>query len=67
MLRQATYGTIKFGTYYSLKSALAGDRTEDDVALNVCCAVVAGVISSAIANPTDVLKVSGNLETYIKR
>lgn len=31
--------------------------TEENVATNVCCAVVAGVLSSAIANPTDVLKV----------
>jgi solute carrier family 25 protein 14/30 len=25
--------------------------------VNICCAVVAGMVSSAIANPTDVLKV----------
>lgn len=30
---------------------------EDDVFVNVCCAVIAGMFSSAIANPTDVLKV----------
>lgn len=30
---------------------------EEDVRVNVCCAVVAGMLSSAIANPTDVLKV----------
>ncbi|KAG8256583.1 hypothetical protein J6590_065295 [Homalodisca vitripennis] len=57
VIRQATYGTIKFGTYYSLKAWLTGDRTEDDVVVNVSCAVVAGIVSSAIANPTDVLKV----------
>ncbi|XP_054283102.1 mitochondrial uncoupling protein Bmcp [Macrosteles quadrilineatus] len=55
VLRQATYGTIKFGTYYTLKSAI--DRREEDITVNVCCAVVAGMVSSAIANPTDVLKV----------
>lgn len=55
VLRQATYGTIKFGTYYSLKAMIEGE--EEDVAINVCCAVVAGMVSSAIANPTDVLKV----------
>uniref|UniRef100_A0A1B6BW30 Mitochondrial carrier protein n=1 Tax=Clastoptera arizonana TaxID=38151 RepID=A0A1B6BW30_9HEMI len=55
VLRQATYGTIKFGTYYSLKSMI--DVKGEDVAANMCCAVVAGMVSSAIANPTDVLKV----------
>lgn len=58
ILRQATYGTIKFGTYYSLKKA-AMDRweTDDLVVINIVCAAVAGAISSAIANPTDVVKV----------
>lgn len=55
VLRQATYGTIKFGTYYSLKEFF--ENGEEDVRINVCCAVTAGMVSSAIANPTDVLKV----------
>ena len=57
VLRQATYGTIKFGTYYSLKRLVSQGTAEEDVRVNVCCAVVAGMVSSAIANPTDVLKV----------
>ncbi|CAK9822937.1 Mitochondrial uncoupling protein Bmcp [Anthophora retusa] len=58
ILRQATYGTIKFGTYYSLKKAAMDKwQTDDLVAINVVCAAVAGAISSAIANPTDVVKV----------
>ncbi|PNF42183.1 Mitochondrial uncoupling protein Bmcp [Cryptotermes secundus] len=57
VLRQATYGTIKFGTYYSLKRLVSHGSGEEDVRVNVCCAVVAGIVSSAIANPTDVLKV----------
>ncbi|EDW70959.1 mitochondrial uncoupling protein Bmcp [Drosophila virilis] len=63
VLRQATYGTIKFGTYYTLKK-LASERgllTDNDgserVWSNIICAAGAGAISSAIANPTDVLKV----------
>ncbi|EEB15383.1 mitochondrial uncoupling protein, putative, partial [Pediculus humanus corporis] len=55
VLRQATYGTIKFGTYYSLKKLFK--QNEEDLVVNVGCAIVAGVISSSIANPTDVLKV----------
>uniref|UniRef100_A0A1L8E155 Putative mitochondrial solute carrier protein n=1 Tax=Nyssomyia neivai TaxID=330878 RepID=A0A1L8E155_9DIPT len=63
VLRQATYGTIKFGTYYNLKKHLANQGIlldssgRERVWANVLCAVSAGAISSAIANPTDVLKV----------
>ncbi|CAK1550837.1 unnamed protein product [Leptosia nina] len=61
VLRQATYGTIKFGTYYSLKKALAARRADggakEHLATNTFCAAFAGGLSSAIANPTDVLKV----------
>ncbi|XP_055693967.1 mitochondrial uncoupling protein Bmcp-like [Lutzomyia longipalpis] len=63
VLRQATYGTIKFGTYYSLKKHLTNQGIlldsdgKERVWANVLCAVSAGAISSAIANPTDVLKV----------
>ncbi|KAK7807011.1 hypothetical protein U0070_011356 [Myodes glareolus] len=57
MLRQASYGTIKIGTYQSLKR-LAVERPEDETLLvNVVCGILSGVISSAIANPTDVLKI----------
>ncbi|XP_076657262.1 uncoupling protein Bmcp mitochondrial [Halictus rubicundus] len=58
ILRQATYGTIKFGTYYSLKqTAMDKWDTDDSVVINIVCAALAGAISSAIANPTDVVKV----------
>lgn len=55
-MRQATYGTIKFGTYYSLKKIFI-EHTDENIGVNVFCAIIAGVVSSAIANPTDVLKV----------
>ncbi|MEQ2158773.1 hypothetical protein GOODEAATRI_015851 [Goodea atripinnis] len=56
MLRQASYGTIKIGTYQSFKRLLV-DRPEDETLLtNVLCGILSGVISSSIANPTDVLK-----------
>ncbi|KAL0894355.1 hypothetical protein ABMA27_012980 [Loxostege sticticalis] len=61
VLRQATYGTIKFGTYYSLKQWIASRRpdggSEEHLATNTFCAAFAGGLSSAVANPTDVLKV----------
>ncbi|XP_014217203.1 mitochondrial uncoupling protein Bmcp [Copidosoma floridanum] len=64
ILRQATYGTIKFGTYYSLKQS-ATDKwgTNDIVLINIVCAAIAGAFSSAIANPTDVVKVRMQLAT----
>ncbi|XP_020292454.1 mitochondrial uncoupling protein Bmcp isoform X2 [Pseudomyrmex gracilis] len=58
ILRQATYGTIKFGTYYSLKKIVTDTwATGDLVTINIVCAALAGALSSAIANPTDVVKV----------
>ncbi|XP_039186790.1 brain mitochondrial carrier protein 1 isoform X2 [Crotalus tigris] len=57
LLRQASYGTIKIGIYQSLKRLFV-DRLEDETLLiNVICGVISGVISSALANPTDVLKI----------
>ncbi|KAB0342551.1 hypothetical protein FD754_019477 [Muntiacus muntjak] len=57
MLRQASYGTIKIGTYQSLKRLFV-ERPEDETLLiNVVCGILSGVISSSIANPTDVLKI----------
>jgi len=53
LLRQSVYGSLKFGAYYSLKRMLP----QESVYSNIVCAVIAGMTSSAIANPTDVLKV----------
>lgn len=58
VLRQSTYGTIKFGTYYSLKSIIFEyNKDYEPFTVSLFCAVIAGAVSSAIANPTDVLKV----------
>ncbi|XP_054717931.1 kidney mitochondrial carrier protein 1-like [Uloborus diversus] len=57
LLRQATYGTIKIGIYYSLKNALIKNPHDETLFTSVLCGITAGVIGSAIANPTDVLKV----------
>jgi len=55
LLRQAVYGTFKYGLYFTIKD-LVGAANETP-ATNFLCAVTAGAVSSAIANPTDVLKV----------
>jgi solute carrier family 25 protein 14/30 len=68
VLRQAVYGTIKFGSYYTLKNLIISKLAEnpkyqdqefdqENLWINVSCATFAGAFSSAIANPTDVLKV----------
>ena len=58
LVRQAVYGTLKFGLYYSAKEALPAPSTKrTGCALNLGCAVWAGCVSSAIATPTDVIKV----------
>lgn len=68
VLRQSIYGTIKFGTYYSLKKILndqgyfIDENGNESIWGNAICAITAGAISSAIANPTDVLKVRMQIE-----
>ncbi|KAH0624423.1 hypothetical protein JD844_031844 [Phrynosoma platyrhinos] len=57
MLRQASYGTIKIGTYQSLKRIFIEQPEDETLPVNVLCGVLSGVISSCIANPTDVLKI----------
>lgn len=63
ILRQSVYGTLKFGTYYTLKHLIVKNIYDDheiggeNMYINVSCAALAGATSSAIANPTDVLKV----------
>lgn len=61
IVRQATYGTIKFGLYYSSKDAamrfLGRGRQQEVPLVNLCCAVLAGSLSSAVATPLDVMKV----------
>ena len=53
------YGTIKFGLYYSAKETLSPSvsRQNESMLLNLVCAIFAGSLSSAIATPTDVIKV----------
>jgi len=58
LVRQAVYGTIKFGLYYSAKETLSTIVEKKESAIvNLTCAIFAGSVSSAIATPTDVIKV----------
>ncbi|XP_045199452.1 kidney mitochondrial carrier protein 1-like [Mercenaria mercenaria] len=57
LLRQASYGTIKIGVYHYMKRSFAETEKDESLPVNVFCGIVAGIVSSSVANPTDVLKV----------
>ncbi|KAA1471335.1 mitochondrial carrier [Dentipellis sp. KUC8613] len=61
MLREVSYSGIRMGTYEFFKDAIyalgAGSISSDGLALKVLAATVASTIGSAIANPTDLVKV----------
>eukprot|EP00126_Sphaerothecum_destruens_P010741 Sdes_comp20799_c0_seq6m17094 len=58
LIRQASYGTLKIGIYHSLKTKFQKHTNEEPSLFeNVSFGLFAGIISSTIANPTDVLKV----------
>lgn len=57
LLRQASYGTLKIGFYNNFKRLLRSRPNEEFLLTNIVAGMLSGAISSAIANPTDVLKV----------
>ena len=63
LLRQATYGTLKIGLYHGTKTICYTDPTKETLFVNVCAGIIAGAISSAVCNPTDVLKVRLQAQT----
>jgi len=63
LLRQATYGTLKIGLYHGIKRMISEDPKDETLALNMCAGIIAGAVSSAICNPTDVLKVRLQAQT----
>ena len=57
VVHQASCGATKIGTYQSLKRLFVKCPEDETRLINVACGILSGVISSSIANPTDVLKV----------
>lgn len=57
LLRQATYGTLKIGIYWTLKKAIHEEPDHETLLTNTFCGVIAGAVGNSITNPTDVLKV----------
>lgn len=56
LLRQATYGTLKMGIYKDVRSKLTS-MYGAGLPVDVASAIFAGGFSSAVANPSDVIKV----------
>ncbi len=63
LLRQATYGTIKIGLYHAIKRTLVKNPEDETIYYNMVAGITAGAISSALCNPTDVLKVRLQAQT----
>ncbi|XP_071838207.1 kidney mitochondrial carrier protein 1-like [Apostichopus japonicus] len=57
LLRQASYGTLKIGCYHMFKRLTVENPEDETLLVNVICGVSAGILSSAVCTPTDVLKV----------
>ncbi|PIK54858.1 putative kidney mitochondrial carrier protein 1, partial [Apostichopus japonicus] len=56
LLRQASYGTLKIGCYHMFKRLTVENPEDETLLVNVICGVSAGILSSAVCTPTDVLK-----------
>ncbi len=66
LLRQSSYGTIRYGSYEPIKQALGADDSGNcPFWKKVLAGCICGVISSSIANPTDVVKVRMQADTSI--
>lgn len=70
-MREATYSTLRIGLYEPLKEQFgAKDPADTPLWIKVCSGAIAGAIGSAIACPTDVVKIrlmalpSGNQWEY---
>ncbi|XP_029184580.2 kidney mitochondrial carrier protein 1-like isoform X3 [Acropora millepora] len=57
LLRQASYGSLKLGFYHALKRKLVNNPKDETLFFNIFAGMVAGGVSSAMCNPTDVLKI----------
>ena len=67
LVRQSTYGSLRYGLYGPIKSAI-GIRPGEKVPLwrKVVAGGAAGAIASAVANPTDLLKVRLQTDGMLK-
>jgi Mitochondrial carrier protein len=52
LVRQSTYGSLRYGLYAPMKKALVPDGNKETMFTKITAGAVAGAIASAIANPT---------------
>jgi len=57
LLRQATYGSMRYGFYTPIKNALGMRPGEDCLWKKILSGALSGAVSSGLANPTDLIKV----------
>jgi solute carrier family 25 uncoupling protein 8/9 len=61
LLREATYATIRLGTYESFKDLILtlsnGELSQNGLPIKIISASIAAALGSSIATPTDVIKV----------
>jgi len=55
--RQASYGSLRYGLYSPIKKKLRGDAKTLSLEKKILAGALCGAVSSAFANPTDLIKV----------
>merc|ERR1719199_959922 len=67
LVRQSTYGSLRYGLYGPIKNAM-GITPGQPVPLwkKICAGGLAGAVASAVANPTDLLKVRLQTDGMLK-
>eukprot|EP00404_Azadinium_spinosum_P020207 CAMPEP_0180486050 /NCGR_PEP_ID=MMETSP1036_2-20121128/36793_1 /TAXON_ID=632150 /ORGANISM="Azadinium spinosum, Strain 3D9" /LENGTH=277 /DNA_ID=CAMNT_0022493987 /DNA_START=43 /DNA_END=876 /DNA_ORIENTATION=- len=69
LLRQSTYGSLRYGLYVPIRNVLRVDTSRPaEIALwkKVLAGASAGAIASAVANPTDLIKVRMQTDGMLK-
>lgn len=70
LLRQSTYGSLRYGLYGPIRNSLGVDpgtpKTEIPLFKKVLAGGLAGALASAVANPTDLVKVRLQTDGQLK-
>eukprot|EP00957_Ditylum_brightwellii_P128014 9762953-Ditylum_brightwellii.AAC.1 len=70
LLRQSTYGSLRYGLYGPIRNSLGVEpgtpKTEIPMWKKVFAGGVAGALASAVANPTDLVKVRLQTDGQLK-
>lgn len=68
LMREGSYSTIRIGAYEPMKELLgADDPAHTSLYIKVVAGAITGAFGSAIANPTDLVKVRLQAENKVKR